>query len=318
VLNFLYCFDSNYNIQATLSIYSLLEKVDKKINIFVIHKENSFLDILNKKVTNHKNLNTIEVFKFREKNIKFPNLKNNHISEATYYRLFISQYLPKEIKYITYLDADIICTDNPSKEILNIQQKLDDKNFVGVKTEIRRKKGTEQLFENLDMQNDIYFNAGVMIIDLELWKKKNVEKIAQKKMMALEGKIQFWDQDILNSILDGNFYEINPRLNYIISLNSNNENQIYNYKKINTVNIPMFIHYAGSSKPWSLEGIFSPNSKYYQKYYQKIFNQKYHLVIKWKSFAIKLLFKKISDKSIYKIDFPFSLVGSFIREILRK
>ena len=205
MLNFLYCFDSNYNIQATLSIYSLLEEVDKKINVYIIHKDNSFLDVLNKKITNHKNLNTIEVFEFNEKNIDFPNLKNNHISEATYYRLFISQYLPKEIRHITYLDADTICTNNPSNEILKIQQNLDQKNFVGVKTEIHRKTGTEQLFENLKMQNDYYFNAGVMVIDLQLWKKKDIEKIAQKKMITLKGKIQFWDQDILNSIVDGNF-----------------------------------------------------------------------------------------------------------------
>ena len=38
MLNFLYCFDNGYNIQAQCSIYSLLENVDEKINIFIIHK----------------------------------------------------------------------------------------------------------------------------------------------------------------------------------------------------------------------------------------------------------------------------------------
>ena len=38
-MNFLYCFDENYNIQGYLSIYSLLENVDNKISIYIIHKD---------------------------------------------------------------------------------------------------------------------------------------------------------------------------------------------------------------------------------------------------------------------------------------
>ena len=34
MLNFLYCFDNGYNIQAQCSIYSLHENVDEKINQF--------------------------------------------------------------------------------------------------------------------------------------------------------------------------------------------------------------------------------------------------------------------------------------------
>ena len=36
-LNFLYCFDENYNFQALTSMISLLDSVDEEINIYVIH-----------------------------------------------------------------------------------------------------------------------------------------------------------------------------------------------------------------------------------------------------------------------------------------
>ena len=36
MLNFLYAFDKNYNEQACVSIYSLLENVDQKINIYIV------------------------------------------------------------------------------------------------------------------------------------------------------------------------------------------------------------------------------------------------------------------------------------------
>ena len=38
-LNFLYCFDNNYNKQAFTSIISLLNKSSEKISINIIHKE---------------------------------------------------------------------------------------------------------------------------------------------------------------------------------------------------------------------------------------------------------------------------------------
>ena len=37
-LNFVYCFDDNFNLQALTSIKSLLDKITKKANIFIIHK----------------------------------------------------------------------------------------------------------------------------------------------------------------------------------------------------------------------------------------------------------------------------------------
>ena len=36
-LNFLFCFDSDYNKQAEVSIFSLLEKCNEKIEINIIH-----------------------------------------------------------------------------------------------------------------------------------------------------------------------------------------------------------------------------------------------------------------------------------------
>ena len=36
MLNFLYAFDKNYNIQAFVSIYSVLQSITEKINLFLI------------------------------------------------------------------------------------------------------------------------------------------------------------------------------------------------------------------------------------------------------------------------------------------
>ena len=49
VQNYLYCFDENYNIQATCSISSLLAKNSESINIYVIHKNPKTFDKIAKK-----------------------------------------------------------------------------------------------------------------------------------------------------------------------------------------------------------------------------------------------------------------------------
>lgn len=299
-------------------MYSLLENVDTKIRIFIIHKDNNFSDFLSKKIINHKNLESLQSYKFDKKNIKFPKLNNNHISEATYYRLYITSYLPNDLKYITYLDGDTICKNNPTNHIIRVQTKLKNNKSIAVKTEMNRESGTNTLFDKLQMSSDKYFNAGVMVINLDLWKENNIEEKARDKMVLLADKIQFWDQDILNSIIDGDYVELNSKLNYIISLDTHASGNMKQEKKLSDENPPQFIHYAGSSKPWTLEGIFVNDSKYYQNFYKKVFGRKYHLEINWKSHSFKVLLKNLKNKNIFYIDHPFALVFIFIREVLKR
>ena len=65
--SFLYCFDINYNIQASVSIYSLLEHVDENIDIFVIHQNSNDL-YMPEIILNHKNLNSLKVYDFKNEN----------------------------------------------------------------------------------------------------------------------------------------------------------------------------------------------------------------------------------------------------------
>ena len=104
--NILYCFDENYNIQGFCSIISMLEKSSVSKNIYIIHKDpesfNQYIEI----IQNHKMAGIVEIYKFENKDYKFHNLDNKHVSEATYYRLFMTKYLPKHLDGVLYVDAD--------------------------------------------------------------------------------------------------------------------------------------------------------------------------------------------------------------------
>ena len=314
MINFLYCIDSNYNIQASISIYSLLQNVSEKVNIFIIHKDKNFLNNLSKKILNHKNLNTIKCFKFNQQNTYFPNLSNNHISEATYYRLFLSDYLPDDINNLLYLDADVVCINNPIEVIKEIFISIDDSYEIAVKTEIKRNIDSIKLFNTLGMKNDSYFNAGVMAINLKKWKINETEKISQERISTMAEKLQFWDQDILNSIFDGNYFELHNDMNHLIDLSINPDS--LSTAAVEREKLPIFLHYAGSNKPWFFKGILSDDSKFYQKVYKSLFSSDYHLVASWKKLLLIQLIDYIKNMSSYNIENRFSLIYTAVKRIV--
>ena len=68
-MNFIYCFDTNYNSQAFTSIISLLDCVDKKIDIFIIHNDKNFEKKIPKQINKHKNLNSLHIYIFKKQDI---------------------------------------------------------------------------------------------------------------------------------------------------------------------------------------------------------------------------------------------------------
>ena len=101
-LNFLYCFDKNYNKQAFSSMISILDNISEKINFYVIHNEEFNIENIPNSIKNHKNLNQITFFMFKDYDYYFPNIKDVHISLATYFRLFIRNYLPNNLENIIF------------------------------------------------------------------------------------------------------------------------------------------------------------------------------------------------------------------------
>ena len=305
-LNLLYCLDSNYNSQAFTSITSLLENSKKGLNIFVIHKnKKSFLNNLSEGIKFHKNLKSMSVFEFDKINIDFPNLNNAHVSEATYYRFFLQKHLPKNIKNVMYLDSDIVCISDPASAIEEVFKELNNSGQIFACKTVYLKKSDPDIFKRLDLKNTKYFNAGVMMINFELWQKNNVE---QKLLRILSDKklyFKFWDQDILNVLVDGNYLEISNDLNHEIKLNSK-------FTALNT-DKSIFLHYSGKHKPWSGRGLFHEKSKFYQYYFSKFSNNhKYHITHIRKLLSLRYLIFSFLNLSFFNIKYK----KQFLKEYL--
>lgn len=270
-LNFVYCFDDNFNFQALSSMKSLLDKITKKANIFIIHKNiNSFNKILNL-ISNHKNLSSIHTYQFDSTKINLPPIKS-HVSEATYYRLFISQYLPKDIRFLVYLDADIICVNDPTIKLLETFSEISSEgNVIAAKVETLR-EDNNNFFNRLNLRSDEQFNAGVLVIDYRAWLNQEVESNLIKILNFRFKDIFDYDQEILNIYFDGQFTKLVDDLNY--QAIGGHHQDLYKHIDKNVY----FLHYLGKGKPWSVENFIFSTSKFYQKEFEKLGFEKPHLI----------------------------------------
>lgn len=319
-LSFLYCFDTKYNNQAFSSMISLLDYIDEEIDIYILHNDLSQLNIP-EKIQYHHNLNKYCNYEFKDTNYNFPNLSENHISVATYYRMFLDNYLPKDLESIIYIDSDIICLTNPKEKILKELNNLRNSDYtLAAKTEINLNKINSEKLNRLKKTNffkkfwpfdrlpleDKYFNAGFLIIDLNKWRSRNIQKKLIRSMEEQYLNIFMWDQDVLNCVFNGKYLDLNSEVNFEASKYNNNSK------------IPYFLHFSGSNKPWKTNGAFNFSSKFYHLNYEKFSNIKYHIETENKKNSLKDLFINIINFEIFKINNPITYLIIFYKTLRRR
>ena len=298
---------------------SLLDAISENINIHILHNNLSTLKNVPSKITNHKNLSKLSKYEFKDTNLNFPNLETSHVSQATYYRLFISEYIKVDSKFIVYIDADMICILDPIQSIKETITELEKSGLlVAAKTEIEKKLAKQELeaylkmeffklywpFDRLPIKNR-YFNAGFMIINLDLWKQNNIYLKLLDCMDEIRHKIVAWDQDILNSVIKDNYLELDSKFNLF------SQHYIDNYDV-------HFLHYYGSKKPWKTDGLFNENSEIYHKNFRKVNQKTYHIEHTWRMHSLRQLIYNIANLKIFKLQHPIYFIKEFTFSLFYK
>ena len=118
------------------------------------------------------------------------------ISMATYYRCMFSAILPDDVEKVLYLDCDIVVFGDIS-EFWNTDLSgccaacIED---IG--------KDEDERYERLHYDRSYsYFNAGVLLINLDYWREHKVDKQCVEYFQTYPERILFNDQDLLNVVL---------------------------------------------------------------------------------------------------------------------
>ena len=148
-----------------------------------------------------------------------------------------------------------------------------------------------------------------MYIDLKLWRKFNVEKKSLKIIEEKQKDLLYWDQDVLNILFENRYLEIEEKLNFKVG-----GDRLYS-NELTVSNNEIFIHYMGSKKPWTLEGLIDKNSSYYQLNFMKIYQNNYHIVNNWRMYSLFLFIKNTINFKLIKNTKYLVMMKSYIKSL---
>tara|TARA_X000000368_G_scaffold17535_1_gene13791 strand:- start:3749 stop:4639 length:891 start_codon:yes stop_codon:yes gene_type:complete len=293
---------------------SLLDYSENIIDLYVVHKEEMKIDDFPKVIINHKNLNKIKINTFNLKHKEFPNIENSHVSEATYYRIYLNEFLPSDISSILYVDADIIFLNDITSIYTELTNNLlDSKYIVAATTEYSRNDLNNERFNNLEMKSNKYLNAGVMFIDLAKWRNQKVFESLIETQNKMGSRLIYWDQDVFNSFLDGEYMEIPKKLNF------NPSNVKYSIKNFNEIyeNV-ICVHYNGKLKPWTVKGILEKDSIIFQNEYRKLGLNKFLITHIWRSNSLLYFLLSFINLKFFGVKKKISFTYEFFKSLFKK
>jgi len=171
-------------------------------------------------------------------------------------RVFIPNLLPQDERLVLYCDIDtLVCRD--LEELFKTP--LQGKAIGAVLEHVSNKEShfNERLGMPLDCPG--YFNSGVMLLDLDVFRKQNLtEKIVQYAR-EYSDKLTCPDQDALNGALCHNLQPIHPKWNWhdgltrlILkrSIKSTMNRGATLEDSVESALHPGILHYQGPNKPW--------------------------------------------------------------------
>ena len=221
-----------------------------------------------------------------------------HLPIATYFR-FILPLVLDNIDKLFYIDADIICLKN-ADELFNTN--LND-NIIGAVPDLpwmntKRNKA-------LNLRNHIYFNAGMLIINIAKWNNFNTFAKILQAIQNEPQKFRYLDQDALNLILTNHIQYLDTKFN-CIDINSIEQKNI------------ILLHFAAHPKPWNIA--FSI-SKLCNKFNKNLY-QYYENKTPWKNLPLEQPknYKEMKKYShiLYQKQKYFSSLKWYLKYILNK
>lgn len=250
-MNIAICIDNNFIMQAGVFITSIKEtNKNANINIYVLSESlsDNAKSSLNTIVAGT-SLSLIFVKIDLSTLPPLPLEGKAHISVATYYRILLPFILPQDIDKILYLDCDMIVLDdlsplyNSDISNLNAATTLDMFNDD--------KRINERLMYSLQAG---YFNAGMILINLNNWRKNKISEKAIEFIKNYPEKCEAHDQDALNHALDGTYLPLSARYNMQLDFFCDHKFLIVDEKYFPDIDQsrlnPCIIHFTGPTKPW--------------------------------------------------------------------
>lgn len=274
-MNVVYAANDNYARHLGTSLYSLLDRNRDAEEI------TAYILSVNLSEENKHHLSSItEQFGRKMVLIEIGEVKDRFAYEidtggfdiSTMSRLFIGELLPETVERVLYLDCDTV--------VLQSLQKLWDRSLAGqILGAVLEPTIYREVKEAIDLgEEDPYFNAGVLLIDLKRWREEGVQQKLLSFYQDKGGQLFACDQDAINGALKGHIKSLPPRYNFFTNY------RYFSYKELISLSAtyeavpeeaflqarqhPAIVHYMGDERPW-IAGNLNHYRKAYENYLAK-------------------------------------------------
>jgi lipopolysaccharide biosynthesis glycosyltransferase len=198
---------------------------------------------------------------------------SEHISLSTYLRILMAEALPSDVSRAIYLDADTIVVRDLSelwKEPLDgmfcaatqdafvpvLDPALVFDHPLHSMTLPNMESRPIPNYRELGLRFDApYFNAGIMLANIQRWRKDEVARRAFQCLRDNAGKVRFWDQYALNVLFSDQWKIVDPRWNQNAQVYRINSCHLSHYSAEQFHQLrtdPWIIHFDYVPKPWDL------------------------------------------------------------------
>ncbi|HII3778114.1 TPA: glycosyltransferase family 8 protein [Pasteurella multocida] len=299
-MNILFVSDDVYARHLVVAIKSIINHNEKGIQFYIFD--------LGIKDENKRNINDIVSSYGSEVNFIAVNYKDfesfpvqiSYISLATYARLKTAEYLPDNLNKIIYLDVDVLVFNS-----LEMLWNVDVNNFLTAAcydSFIENEKSEHK--KSISMSDkEYYFNAGVMLFNLDEWRKMDVFSRALDLLAMYPNQMIYQDQDILNILFRNKVCYLDCRFNFMPNqlerIKQYHKGKLSNLHSLEKTTMPVVIsHYCGTQKAWHAD------CKHFNAYfYQKILAEITRGTDKERVLSIKNYLKALIRRIRYKFKY---------------
>jgi lipopolysaccharide biosynthesis glycosyltransferase len=213
----------------------------------------------------------------------------SHWSPAAYYRLFFPLLIPQGIERLIYLDTDTVVV-NELAALYNLEMG----GYPVAAVYDNWVKSAPKIGIN---EEGHYFNSGMMLINLPVWREQKVSERAFKYLADYPERIDYVDQCGLNAVLINNWKKLDWKFNV---LHSRIPEGMSEKEKTVFIKDKVILHYT-LDRPWKM----LCKNPYRHLYHQYLKDSPYKAKNKYVDYDVKKLpaFLKIKLVEAY-FNFP--------------
>lgn len=249
-----FCCDDNYIIPACIMLESLMKK-NKDIR-FIAHTftddlSESSIETLNNTLTAGGSELVPHMLPEHAKELIQDAPTLQHISIATYYRLFLPYVIEASVRKVLYLDCDILVR----RSVRGLFRKTKPETVILGASDINEEDHADRIGV------DVYVNTGILTMDMiGIRRMYTMESMAEEiaKIMSQPMKILLGDQDIINLLFAGHIEKVSNIYNFQRLIH-----KAYCLKHPALVKKTVIAHFITRDKPWKNEYLMVYALEYY-------------------------------------------------------